>query len=242
MKRALLAALLSALLLLTACGKADSPTPPDNTAETIPPVVETPETPDVPETAPAAEITDLSRNGIEGSCNYAITVPQVQTGAAEADEIINSYYQNQAAKYQDAAAAQDGGSVIAGYLVTYNAGHTLSILRTVNFNDSDTLCAETFNTETGMLYPADALFSEENFSELLIAAVLDQLRDQNTDLFYQNWESLAATAFNKENFYLHRDGYCVFYQAGDLCDTELQILIPWADLSGIAMPPEADMM
>lgn len=223
------------LALLCACGRpADGPSP--DTAET-PPVETTvdeptPDSPDEPVAAPPAA-------GVEPLGEADAAVPQIDTGLADADAVINDYYRNQAAKYADADAA--GETVTADYLVTYNGGHTLSLLRTTDVDGQTTLIGETWNTESGGLYPADALFTDENFAEILIAAVLDQLEGGETALFYQNWQTLVRASFDKQNFCLHTDGYCVFYQPGDLCDEAVQIVIPYAELDGIFAPPEPDL-
>ena len=136
-------------------------------------------------------------------------------------------------------------TVESEYSVTYNGGHTLSILRSVTASVGErmdtTLYAETFDTATGRLYTAEVLFSSEDYASQLIACVTDQIAAGNTELLYDDWQAEAASAFNTDAFFLTQEGYGVFYQADTLCDTTVQLVIPYADLAGLFVAPEEDM-
>ena len=203
----------------------------------------------------AAAVADNRQSGeVAEGVTYDITVPQIAAGSQEAADLINEYYDNLSHKYMDLAggevleqAMQSGlaGTVESEYSVTYNGGHTLSILRSVTASVGErmdtTLYAETFDTATGRLYTAEVLFSSEDYASQLIFCVTDQIAAGNTELLYDDWQAEAASAFNTDAFFLTQEGYGVFYQADTLCDTTVQLVIPYADLAGLFVAPEEDM-
>ena len=260
MKRLLAVCMVLLLLALPACGQEpseDSPIPePPGTDLPQPPETETPEEPSVEEALPeAAAVADNHQGGeVAGDVTYDITVPQIAADSQEASELINEYYDNLRHKYMDLAggevleqAMQSGltGTVESDYSVTYNGGHTLSILRSVTTSVGEqmdtSLYAETFDTTTGRLYTAEVLFNSEDYASLLISYATDQIAAGSTELLYNNWQTEAASAFNPDAFFLTQEGYGVFYQAGTLCDTTVQLVIPYADLSDLFVAPESDM-
>ena len=261
MKRLIAACLALFLLTLSACGQDasnDLPDPEPPVTDPQPPQEpETPEEPSVEEDAlpEAAAVADNHQSGeaAEG-ITYDIAVPQIAAESQEATDLINEYYDNLCHKYMDLAggevleqAMQTGlaGAVESDYSVTYNGGHTLSILRsvtaTVGEQSDTTLYAETFDTATGRLYTAEVLFHSEDYASRLISCVTDQIAAGSTELLYDDWQTEVASAFNTDAFFLTQEGYGVFYQADTLCDTTVQLVIPYADLSDLFVAPEADM-
>ena len=260
MKRLLAACMALLLLALPACGQEPSEDPsvpdPPVTDTPQPPKTETPEEPPAEEALPeAAAVADNRQSGeVAEGVTYDITVPQIAAGSQEAADLINEYYDNLSHKYMDLAggevleqAMQSGlaGTVESEYSVTYNGGHTLSILSSVTASVGErmdtTLYAETFDTATGRLYTAEVLFSSEDYASQLIFCVTDQIAAGNTELLYDDWQAEAASAFNTDAFFLTQEGYGVFYQADTLCDTTVQLVIPYADLAGLCVAPEEDM-
>ena len=50
----------------------------------------------------------------------------------------------------------------------------------------------------------------------------------------QQWSDLAYSAFNKDQFYVTPDAFCVFYQDGALGqEGVMDFAIPWTELQGI---------
>ena len=253
MKRLLAAWMALMLLALSACQSQVEPQTPEAPV-TDPQTPE--ETPPAEETLPeAAAVADSRQNGTAAEgVTYDITVPKIAAQSQDATDLINEYYDNLSHKYMDLAggevleqAMQAGqtGAVESSYSVTYNGGHTLSILRsvtaTVGERSETTLYAETIDTATGRLYTAEVLFSSEDYASQLIACAVDQISAGSTELLYSDWQSEAASAFSADAFFLTQDGYGIFYQADTLCDTTVQLVIPYAELSGLFVPPETDM-
>jgi hypothetical protein len=275
MKR--LSALLAALVLvltLSACGadSQDTSNLPDNDTAEVP--QETPDSPDsqdsqdtpdpdddssnsdATERIPAAEVHENVDEGeVSELVTWNLSVPQIETGNAEVDTILNDYYDNLLHKYRDLAggevleqAAQAGatGNVESSYSVTYNGGSTLSILRSVTTTVADrsemTLYAETFDTTTGGLYTAEVLFTSEDYAARLQSCVIDQISAGSTELFYEDWRTEVASGFSSDAFFLTEDGYGIFYPADTLCDATIQLVIPYADIADIFAAPEADMV
>ena len=223
---------------------------------------EQPEEPQEPEKGPVtdgelgAEMTVVeTENSIEDRVTYLITMPSVSTGNSDVDTIINDYYGNQTGKiedlcwgeiYEQAINELTSFHVTTNFEVMENTPERLSILRqtiTTNIQTQEkttTEQAETFRLSDGALLLAGDFFSVDEAA--WTNRVVDILRRSISETPYYaetlapQWSDLVWSAFNKDQFYVTPESFCVFYQEGALGQEEvLHFEIPWTELQGITV-------
>lgn len=230
---------------------------PETAEQTTAPGAQESET--VPAAEGAASVTDaVSEGGVEESVSYRLSVPQVAAENEAAGQTISDYYESVAGKLTDLAYGevyeQSGEShsvmlLSADYEVPYNRDGILSVLRSVTVSDKtegaaqSTWYAETFNLRNGGLYTLDDFFSvpEDEYRPRLVQAVRAQIGDdpQHGAKYFDRWQELTQSAFDKNQFYFTGDALAVFYQQGDLgADGSAFFLLPVSGLQDIFRLPQ----
>lgn len=220
------------------------------------------EAPQGQETGPAtngelgAELTVVeTENSIEDRVTYLITMPSVSTGNSEVDTILNDYYGNQAGKiedlcwgevYEQALNEHTSFNVTTNFSVMENTPERLSILRETiitNVQAEETTTteqAETFRLSDGALLLAGDFFSvDEATWTNRVVDVLRRSISENphyAEILAPQWSDLVWSAFDKDQFYVTPEAFCVFYQEGALGqENVLHFEIPWTELQGITV-------
>lgn len=236
---------------------------PDNSLSQEPDTSENPqEQPDnqEPEDTPAtngelgAELTVVeTENSIEDRVTYLITMPSVSTGDSAVDTILNDYYANQTGKLEDLCWGEIYEQAINDHLsfhlttnfnVEENTPERLSIVRqtivtnTHTQESTITQQAETFRLSDGALLLAGDFFSvdEATWTNRVVDLVRRSISENpyHSETLSQQWSDLAYSAFNKDQFYVTPDAFCVFYQDGALGqEGVIYFAIPWTELQGI---------
>ncbi|MDD3165272.1 MAG: hypothetical protein PHS97_05395 [Oscillospiraceae bacterium] len=238
MKR-IITALVAATLVasLAACGQKPQPAPQPPATEQTPQIPAQTQ----PDVIPSAEQTqeevpqavEIARNIIPAE-GIHVALPILE-GDGDGVQIIDQYYDNIGQVYQSHLDEE----ITADFTVTYNAGQTISVLRSIVLGEDadETFRAETFDVTTGGLYTSDFLFTvdEQTYTERLTGLVAAALDGQEG--LALEWESLCVSTFDKDAFYLTPEGYGVFYQAGTLAQTPVQVIIPYDEISDIFTMP-----
>ena len=201
-----------------------------------------------------AELTVVeTENSIEDRVTYLITMPSVSTGDSAVDTILNDYYSNQTGKLEDLCwgeiyeqAINDHVSfdVVTNFSVQENTPERLSIVRqtivtnTHTQESTVTQQAETFRLSDGALLLANDFFSvdEAAWTNRVVDLVRRSISEDpyHSETMSQQWSDLAYSAFNKDQFYVTPDAFCVFYQDGALGqEGVMDFAIPWTELQGI---------
>lgn len=201
-----------------------------------------------------AELTVVeTENSIEDRVTYLITMPSVSTGDSAVDTILNDYYSNQTGKLEDLCwgeiyeqAINDHVSfdVVTNFSVQENTPERLSIVRqtivtnTHTQESTVTQQAETFRLFDGALLLANDFFSvdETAWTNRVVDLVRRSISEDpyHSETMSQQWSDLAYSAFNKDQFYVTPDAFCVFYQDGALGqEGVMDFAIPWTELQGI---------
>ena len=274
MKR-LMPANLAGLLLMTlaACSRDSAPeapatpeTPESQPAQEEPdtppePLPEEPAEPDTPEPEPesppesgTAEVTDhITEGTVEDIIGYTIRVPQVSTGDAAVDQILNDYYTSAAGKVEDlcwgdlyvtAMEAQQLLHVAADFTVERSDGEILSICRTVTVENlsqaavETTRYAETFRLLDGGLMSAGDFFTvEETVWRQRLADGVRRIISEDpyhAQRYDADWETLCESELDRDAFYVTDDAFVVLYQPGALGPSaQTAYPIPWDSLADI---------
>lgn len=199
-------------------------------------------------------VSEETREGqVEELVSYELVMPQVETGDAAVDQILKDYYDGVAAKledlcwyevYEQALELHEIHHLSTDFTVERASDGILSIYRTVTVTDlvtniaQTTAYSETFNLENGgLMTPADFFTVDEAaYANRLVDGVRriigeDPYHDQN---YFAQWSDLAWNAFDKDQFFVTEDAYCVYYQENDLGGTaETVYRIPWDQLADI---------
>ena len=213
------------------------------------------ETP-VTDGALGAEMTVVeTENSIEDRVTYLITMPSVSTGDSAVDTILNDYYSNQTGKVEDLCwgeiyeqAINDHVSfeVMTNFSVKENTPERLSIVRQTIVTNTHTQertitqQAETFRLSDGALLLANDFFSvdEAAWTNRVVDLVRRSISENpyHSETMSAQWSDLAYSAFNKDQFYVTPDAFCVFYQDGALGqEGVMEFELPWTDLQGITV-------
>lgn len=201
-----------------------------------------------------AELTVVeTENSIEDRVTYLITMPSVSTGDSAVDTILNDYYANQTGKLEDLCWGEIYEQAINDHLSFYlttnfnveeNTPERLSIVRqtivtnTHTQESTITQQAETFRLSDGALLLANDFFSvdEAAWTNRVVDLVRRSISEDpyHSETMSQQWSDLAYSAFNKDQFYVTPDAFCVFYQDGALGQEDvIDFAIPWTELQGI---------
>lgn len=201
-----------------------------------------------------AELTVVeTENSIEDRVTYLITMPSVSTGDSAVDTILNDYYANQTGKLEDLCWGEIYEQAINDRLSFYlttnfnveeNTPERLSIVRqtivtnTHTQESTITQQAETFRLSDGALLLANDFFSvdETAWTNRVVDLVRRSISEDpyHSETMSQQWSDLAYSAFNKDQFYVTPNAFCVFYQDGALGqEGVMDFAIPWTELQGI---------
>lgn len=196
-----------------------------------------------------------TENSIEDRVIYLITMPSVSTGNGDVDTILNDYYGNQTGKiedlcwgeiYEQAINEHTSFEVYTNFSVMENTPERLSILRETivkNVQTEETTIteqAETFRLSDGALLLAGDFFSvdEAAWTKRVVDVVRRSISENPyyAETFAPQWSDLVWSAFNKDQFYVTPESFCIFYQEGALGQEEvLHFEIPWTELQGITV-------
>ena len=201
-----------------------------------------------------AELTVVeTENSIEDRVIYLITMPLVSTGDSAVDTILNDYYSNQTGKledlfwgeiYEQAINGHVSFNVVTNFSVQENTPERLSIVRQTVITNTHTQestvtqQAETFRLSDGALLLANDFFSvdEAAWTNRVVDLVRRSISEDpyHSETMSQQWSDLAYSAFNKDQFYVTPDAFCVFYQDGALGqEGVMDFAILWTELQGI---------
>mgnify|MGYP002624733170 CR=1 FL=1 len=159
----------------------------------------------------------------------------------DAAEEIRSYF---AAARQTA----DDADCTMTLQVRYFKAPVLSVLRTVTDGEGHrTLRSETFQTETAGLFTLADFFpglEEDDWTGALLAEAEALLDGSDRELYSfadvdfgdGDLGELLTQFFDPDQFYLSSEGVTVYYQAGVLSDSSVQITVPYSRLTGFVMP------
>ena len=201
-----------------------------------------------------AEMTVVeTENSIEDRVTYLITMPSVSTGDSAVDTILNDYYSNQTGKledlcwgeiYEQAINEHVSFDVMTNFSVKENTPERLSIVRQTIVTNTHTeertvtQQAETFRLSDGALLLANDFFNvdEAAWTNRVVDLVRRSISENpyHSETLSSQWSDLAYSAFNKDQFYVTTDAFCVFYQDGALGqEGVIEFELPWTDLQGI---------